>query len=61
MTMNEAQEVMEAFSKIDVASMDWKDRLVHMAAISEMAERLKPLVVKYANQLPGNSTFLLKL
>lgn len=61
MTVRETQEVMEAIGKIDIAAMDWQDQLIYMAAMSEMAERVKPLVVKYANRLPESSTFLLKL
>lgn len=61
MTAKETQEVMDAISKLDITQMDWKDQLLYMAAMSEAAERIKPLVVKYANRLPEKSTFLLKL
>lgn len=31
-TVRETQEVMEAIGKIDIASMDWQDQLIYMAA-----------------------------
>lgn len=61
MIINEVQEVLVAASKLDVTQMHWTDQLIYMAAMSEMAEKIKPLVVKYADRLPGNETFLLKL
>lgn len=61
MTPIEIQEIIKATSKIDPATMDWQDQLTYITIMGEMAERLKPLAVKYANRLPENSIFLLKL
>lgn len=61
MTAGEIETIINAASEIDFTQMDWKDHLIYMAAMSEMAEKIKPLVVKYADKLPENATFLLKL
>lgn len=61
MTGVEMQEIIMAVSKIDLITMDYQDQLTYIAAMGEMAKKVKPLVVKYADRLPGNETFLLKL
>lgn len=61
MTIEEIQAVLDAIGKIDIVAMDWIDQLAYMAAVGELAEKIRPLVVKYANELPRNETFLLKL
>lgn len=54
-------EVMSALSKLDFAQMDITDQMAYILAANQFAEKMKPIVVKYADKLPDKTTFLFKM
>lgn len=61
MTCQEAIDVINSISEINLEEADCQDQLLIAMATAQFAEQIKPIVVKYANKLPENSTFLVKL
>lgn len=61
MQIEELNDIMQAVSKLDIARMEVKDQLLYLSAGLQFAETVKPLVIKYANELPENNKFLFKL
>lgn len=61
MTLYEMQSVIESASSLDMRYMETADQLIYISAISELAEKVKPLVVKYSNELPQESKFLFRM
>lgn len=61
MRIGEVSEVFNALSKLDFVSMDITDQMAYILAANQFAERMKPLIVKYAEKLPEKTTFLFKM
>lgn len=61
MTQHETIEIINSIVKIDFSQMDILDQALFLTSLQKFAESMKPLVVKYSDKLPENSTFLLKL
>lgn len=61
MTQREMTEVIDSVSKLNTEHMDMADQIKYLSAMNQFAEHVKPLVLKYANNLPGESKFLLKM
>lgn len=61
MQIEELNDIMQAISKLDIAQMEVQDQLLYMTAGLKFAEMVKPLVVKYADKLPQDCKFLMKL
>lgn len=61
MTCQEAIDVINSISEINLEEADCQDQLLLVMATAQFAEQIKPIVVKYANKLPESSTFLFKL
>lgn len=61
MYMDEVEDIMQALSKLNISKMEIQDQLLYLLAGLKYAEILKPLVTKYANELPKDIKFLLKL
>lgn len=61
MNMQEVPEIITAVGQLPMEQMDWQDQMFLMAASAEFADKMKPLVIKYADRLPESSTFLFKM
>lgn len=61
MTQREMTEVIDSVSKLNVECMDVADQIKYLSAMNQFAEHVKPLVLKYVNNLPGESKFLFKI
>lgn len=61
MRIDELPEVFNALSKLDFSQMDITDQMAYILAANQFAERIKPLIVKYADNLPEKTTFLFKM
>lgn len=61
MTPTEIDNALKALSKLDIAQLDMGDQIIYLAALTEFAEKIKPIVLKYSDRLPNGSTFLLKI
>lgn len=61
MTQQEIVDIMSAVGKLNPNEMEIQDQALYLIALSRFAETTKPLVIKYADKLPKNSNFLIKL
>lgn len=61
MKAREVEEILSAASKLNPAHMDVTDNIEFICAVNAFAERVKPLVIKYADRLPEETKFFLKL
>lgn len=61
MTSQEVIQTINAVSALNPDDTDVQDQLKFFSATLQFAEQIKPLVVKYANKMPKDSNFLLKL
>lgn len=61
MTQREMTEVIDSVSKLDIGHMDITDQIKYLSAMNQFAESVKPLVLKYANDMPRGSKFLFKM
>lgn len=61
MTPTEIDSTLKVLSKLEIKDFDMTDQIIYLAALTEFAEKTKPLVLKYSDRLPSGSTFLLKL
>lgn len=61
MTQREMTEVIDSVSKLNVECMDVADQIKYLSAMNQFAESVKPLVLKYANDMPRGSKFLFKM
>lgn len=61
MKQQEIIDIMDAVGTLNLAEMEIQDQALYLMSISQFAERMKPIVVKYANKFPENSTFLFKI
>lgn len=61
MNQQEIIDIMNAVGTLNLAEMELKDQAIYLMSISQFAECMKPLVVKYSDKLPENSTFLFKM
>ncbi len=59
MRTEEITEVIDWIANTDFGKLDIQDQIVLIGAISEMAERVKPIMIKQANE--SGHTFLFKL
>lgn len=58
MSLDEMTEIMKLFSKIETSKLNIEEQLYYMQTVYEFAEKLKPLVTKYAMREQTKSTFL---
>lgn len=61
MSSQNLDEIMKIIPKLDVESMEIQDQALFLINISNFAESMKPLIVKYADKTPKESKFLIKL
>lgn len=61
MQMEEVNSIIQAVSSLDITNMELQDQLLYLSAGLKLAEMLKPLVIKYADKLPQDCKFLVKL
>lgn len=61
MTQREVIEIINSISKINWNEVEFKDQILISMSMTQFAEQVRPLIVKYADKLPESSTFLLKL
>ena len=61
MNMQEVPEIITAIGQLPMEQMDWKDQMFLIVEMAEFAQKMKPLVLKYADRLPESSTFLFKM
>lgn len=61
MTQREMMEVIDSVSKLNIEQMDMADQIKYLSAINQFAESVKPLVLKYVNDMPKGSKFLFKM
>lgn len=61
MCLEEVNSIIAALSKLNIIQMEISDQLLYISSVSKFAESIKPLIVKYANKLPENSTSFFKL
>lgn len=61
MNLQEVNDIMNAVGNFNLQEMEVQDQALYLMSISQFAERMKPLVVKYADKLPEECKFLLKL
>lgn len=61
MTQREMTEVINSVSKLDMGHMDMIDQIKYLYAMNQFAESVKPLVLKYVNDIPKGSKFLFKM
>lgn len=61
MRIDEINEVIQALPGLDFAQMDITDQMAYILAANQFAERMKPLITKYADKLPEKTTFLFKM
>lgn len=57
----EERKVPEITSDLKLEFMDEKDKMECISACQQFIERVKPLIVKYADKLPEKTTFLFKM
>lgn len=61
MTHQELSDIMAAAAKIDWERTEVLDQILYTTAYLKFAEAIKPLVIKYANTLPTDAKFILRL
>lgn len=61
MTQREVFEIIDSISEINWNEAEFKDQILLSMSVTQFAEQVKPLIVKYADKLPEASTFLFKL
>lgn len=61
MTQHEMMEVIDSVSKLNIEHMDMVDQIKYLSAMNQFAEHVKPLVLKYVNDMPKESKFLFKM
>lgn len=61
MTQREMIEVIGFVSKLNIEHMDMADQIKYLSAMNQFSESVKPLVLKYANDMPRGSKFLFKM
>lgn len=61
MNTEETIEILKLSSEIEVSEIDFMDQLYYLQTMYEFAEKIKPIVAKYAMRKHKKSTFLMKL
>lgn len=61
MKVEEVSEILQLLGEIDIGKLDFTEQLYYMQTMHELAEKLKPIVTKYAMREQTKSTFLMKL
>lgn len=61
MTQREMTEVINSVSNLNMEYMDVADQIKYLSAMNQFAESVKPLVLKYVNNMPKDSKFLFKM
>lgn len=61
MNKQEIIDIMNAVGALNLAEMEIQDQALYLMSISQFAERMKPIALKYTDKLPENSTFLFKI
>lgn len=61
MTQREMTEVINSVSNLNIEYMDVRDQIKYLTAMNQFAESVKPLVLKYVNDMSKNSKFLFKM
>ena len=61
MNQQEIIDIMNAVGTLNLAEMEIQDQALYLMSISQFAERMKPIVLKYTDKLSGKSTFLFKM
>jgi hypothetical protein len=59
--MQEILDILNALSQIRINEMDMADQAKYFSAMAEFCEKLKPIIAKYAADLPKSATFLMKM
>lgn len=61
MQQTEMADILNAVQKLPLADMDVVDQMYALMAINELCEKMKPLIVKYAGNLPKKTSFIVKM
>lgn len=61
MNQQEIIDIFNAVGTLNLPEMEIQDQALYLMSISQFAERMKPIVLKYTDKLPKNSTFLFKI
>lgn len=61
MNIKEINDIFLAVSKFNLQEMEIQDQAQFLMSVSQFAEQMKPIVIKYADKLPEECTFLLKI
>lgn len=61
MRTQEAVDIINAAFKMGIDTMDMEDQAIFLLSTAQYAEKLKPLIARYADKLPENTTFLFKM
>lgn len=61
MTIQEINDVIPYIGKLDPEIMDIEDQMQYVLALNGLAERLKPLIIKYLSEEQDVGSFLFKL
>lgn len=61
MNQQEIIDIITSVGTLNLAEMEIQDQVLYLMSISQFAERMKPLVIKYADKLPEECKFLFKL
>lgn len=54
-------DIMTSVGTLNLSEMEVQDQALYLMSISQFAERMKPLVVKYSDKMSEKSTFLFKV
>lgn len=61
MTQWEMIDVINSVSNLNIERMDMADQVKYLSVMNQFAESVKPLVLKYVNDMPRGSKFLFKM
>jgi hypothetical protein len=61
MSIDEVNNIFKLVGELDMSRMEIQDQMRMSLAFCEFAETMKPIVMKYCNDLPEKSTYLFKM
>jgi hypothetical protein len=61
MSIDEVNNIFKLVGELDMLEMELQDQMKMTLAYCEFAETMKPIVLKYCNELPEKSTYLFKM
>lgn len=61
MGTQEAVDIINTIFRMNIGQMEITDQALFLLVTGQYAEKLKPLIAKYADKLPEKTTFLFKM